>query len=148
MVRRHGAERIGAQRAPAPAHLLEVTAYISGHCLHLTWTYSREAHSDETIAALAAQCLDELRAVITQSCNMEGRYTPADFPLAALSPTATGQAREHAEKRKAAKLTPACALRACIKKAVIEDIYPLSPTQQGMLIHAWRLLAPARTSSR
>jgi non-ribosomal peptide synthase protein (TIGR01720 family) len=77
-----GSERSALQRR---THLLEVTAYISGHCLHLTWTYSREAHSDETIAALAAQCLDELRAVITQSCNMEGRYTPADFPLAALN---------------------------------------------------------------
>ncbi|MCT8946633.1 non-ribosomal peptide synthase/polyketide synthase [Pseudomonas iridis] len=84
--------------------------------LDLRWTFSREQFNEATIARLADDFTRELQALITHCCLPESMgTTPSDFPLARI-----GQAQLDA---------------ITVPAAGIEDIYPLSPMQQGMLFH-------------
>ncbi|HEV2150064.1 MAG TPA: amino acid adenylation domain-containing protein [Longimicrobiaceae bacterium] len=98
------------------AHALEVNGSISGGCLRVRWTYGEGAHRPETIERLAGRYLDALRGLIAH-CREEGAggYTPSDFPLAGLAQ---------------AELDALLAGR-----RGVEDLYPLSPMQEGMLFH-------------
>ncbi|MFP2934309.1 condensation domain-containing protein, partial [Pyxidicoccus sp. 3LG] len=117
-------EPMGALRAPeAPlSHLLEINGYVFEGRLTLAWTYSTAAHQQQTIQSLAERCLGALRQLIaTRESEDTYRYTPTDFPLAKLEQGALD------------RLLPS--------GMPVEDLYPLSPLQQGMLFHT--LLAPA-----
>ena len=84
--------------------------------LDLRWTFSCEQFNEATIARLADDFTRELQALITHCCLPESMgTTPSDFPLARI-----GQAQLDA---------------ITVPAAGIEDIYPLSPMQQGMLFH-------------
>ncbi|MBS4078114.1 non-ribosomal peptide synthase/polyketide synthase [Pseudomonas rustica] len=84
--------------------------------LDLRWTFSREQFNEATIARLADEYTAELQALISHCCLPESMgITPSDFPLAHI-----------AQAQLDAIAVPA---------AGIEDIYPLSPMQQGMLFH-------------
>ncbi|MCU7250416.1 non-ribosomal peptide synthetase [Pseudomonas koreensis] len=84
--------------------------------LDLRWTFSREQFNEATIARLAEEYERELQALINHCCLAESMgVTPSDFPLARI-----------AQAQLDAIPVPA---------AGIEDIYPLSPMQQGMLFH-------------
>ncbi|VVM96644.1 non-ribosomal peptide synthetase [Pseudomonas fluorescens] len=84
--------------------------------LDLRWTFSREQFNEATIARLADEYAAELQALISHCCEPQSMgVTPSDFPLAHIA-----QAQLDA--------IPVAA-------AGIEDIYPLSPMQQGMLFH-------------
>ncbi|HEX7184129.1 MAG TPA: non-ribosomal peptide synthase/polyketide synthase [Thermoanaerobaculia bacterium] len=97
-------------------HLLEISAAVIGGGLEVSWIYSRELHRRETIAALADQFLASLRRLIAHCLSSDaGGYTPSDFPLAGLG-----------------QRTLDLVLGA---ERGIEDVYPLSPLQQGMLFH-------------
>ncbi|WP_163997839.1 non-ribosomal peptide synthase/polyketide synthase, partial [Pyxidicoccus caerfyrddinensis] len=97
-------------------HLLEVNGYVFEGRLTLGWTYSEAVHRQETVQALAAQCLLALRELISTRTSADARrYTPTDFPLA--------------------KLDQATLDRALPAGLAVEDLYPLSPLQQGMLFH-------------
>ncbi|MFY2561712.1 amino acid adenylation domain-containing protein [Corallococcus terminator] len=117
-------EPMGATRAPeAPlSHLLEVNGYVFEGRLTLAWTYSQAAHREETIQLLAQRFLGALRELIAarESADVH-RYTPTDFPLARL------------EQAELDRLLPS--------GTAVEDLYPLSPLQQGMLFHT--RMAPA-----
>ncbi|MFF0522328.1 non-ribosomal peptide synthase/polyketide synthase [Actinomadura nitritigenes] len=109
---------------PLP-HLLEVTAEISGGQLRLRLTYPTTRFDHETITALASLLRDALTD-ITDHCvevarNEPGLATPSDFPLADLS-------QDEVDRLVATT------------DFVIEDAYPLSPMQQGLLFHS--MLAP------
>jgi amino acid adenylation domain-containing protein/non-ribosomal peptide synthase protein (TIGR01720 family) len=114
-------ESVGPPHGPRNArrYLLEVNAFISGGRLQLDWAYSETIHHRDTIERLAADYAATLRALIAHCLSpeaaREGGYTPSDFPLARLEQTKldglTGADRE------------------------IEDIYPLSPVQEGMLFY-------------
>ncbi|RKH24695.1 non-ribosomal peptide synthetase, partial [Corallococcus sp. CA031C] len=98
------------------SHLLEVNGLVIEGRLRLGWTYSENVHDRATVEALAAHFVSALRALIAERGSSQAlRYTPADFPLARLE-SATLDA-----------LLPA--------GQAIEDVYPLSPMQQGMLFH-------------
>lgn len=100
---------------------LAIHGQVSDGELALTWVFSREMFDAATIDRLAEDYRVELIALIEHCClPASGGITVSDFPLAALTPSELkhlpGLARE------------------------IDDIYPATPLQQGLLFHA--LLAP------
>ena len=98
-------------------YLLDVDALVGEGRLHLTWTYSAARHDERTVTALAGSFLQALRGVVEHCLSPEaGGCTPSDFPLAALS-------QEQLDR--------------CVGNGRgVEDVYPLSPMQQGMLFHS------------
>ncbi|MDH1549377.1 MULTISPECIES: non-ribosomal peptide synthetase [Pseudomonas] len=106
--------------APLP-NWLSVDGQVYGGALQLRWTFSAERYDRQTIAALAEAYRLELLALV-EHCLAEGNgsFTPSDFPLAHLT-----QAQIDALP---------------VPAAQIEDVYPLSPMQEGMLLHT--LLEP------
>ncbi|BAP43368.1 non-ribosomal peptide synthetase PvdD [Pseudomonas sp. StFLB209] len=106
-----------AQADDAPlANWLSVEGQVYGGELSLRWGYSAEMYRAETIQRLADELVAELHAVIEHCTDTQTfAITPSDFPLA--------------------KLTQAQLDDLPVAARDIEDIYPLSPMQQGMLFH-------------
>ncbi|MCO8162806.1 non-ribosomal peptide synthase/polyketide synthase [Pseudomonas sp. 21LCFQ010] len=106
-----------AQADDAPlANWLTVEGQVYGGELSLRWGYSTEIYRQETIQRLADEFISELQALIEHCASATAfGVTPSDFPLA--------------------KLTQAQLDALPIPARDIEDIYPLSPMQQGMLFH-------------
>ena len=103
-------------------HLLDINSLIVGGQLQLSWSFSRNVHKRETIEQLAHDFIGCLEAIITHCQSEEaGGYTPSDFPLAQLTQTELDQVLGE-------------------RRQNIDDVYPLSPMQQGMLFHS--LYAP------
>ncbi|MGW1198620.1 amino acid adenylation domain-containing protein, partial [Streptomyces sp. NPDC002536] len=100
---------------PRP-YLLDVVGMVEGGALGFTWIYSGEVFDDTTIERLAGQLLDALREIVAH-CLSEGSggATPSDFPLAGLDQA--GVDRVVGDGRG------------------VEDVYPLTPMQSGMLFH-------------
>ncbi|MEM9163053.1 MAG: alpha/beta fold hydrolase [Cyanobacteria bacterium P01_F01_bin.4] len=102
-------------------YLLEVNGWVSEGQLQMNWTYSQNIHRQGTIEALAQTFLDALVGLITHCQSAKaGGYTPSDFPAVTLSQPALDQvltelSQTHSERN-------------------IEAIYPLSRSQQGMLL--------------
>ncbi|UXY50549.1 non-ribosomal peptide synthetase [Pseudomonas tohonis] len=95
---------------------LTLNGQIYGGELNIGWTFSQDMYDEATIARLAEAYSRELHALIEHCCSAGSRgATPSDFPLAGL--------------------TQAQLDRLPLDLAAIEDIYPLSPMQQGMLFH-------------
>ncbi|MBK5007741.1 non-ribosomal peptide synthetase [Pseudomonas sp. S32] len=106
--------------APLP-NWLSVDGQVYGGALQLRWTFSAERYDPATIACLAEAYRQELLALVAH-CLVDGNgsFTPSDFPLAHLT-----------QEQIDALPVPA---------AQIEDVYPLTPMQEGMLLHT--LLEP------
>ncbi|MBY8848593.1 hypothetical protein K7G98_08410, partial [Saccharothrix sp. MB29] len=96
------------------SHLLDITAAVSAGELVVEWDYSTEAHDEAGVRALADRMLDALRA-IAEFCARPGAWgrTPSDFPLARLT-------QDQVDR---------------IVDQDVEDVYPLTPLQAGMLFH-------------
>jgi hypothetical protein len=105
-------------------HLLEVNASVVDGRLQMGWSYGREVHRRESIEALVGEYERALGEVV-EHCTQEGAggHTPSDFPLAGLT---------QAQLERVAAGAGA--------GGRVEDIYPLSPLQQGILFHT--LYAP------
>ncbi|TBU87323.1 non-ribosomal peptide synthetase, partial [Stutzerimonas kirkiae] len=106
-----------SQSAQAPlGNWLSINGQVYGGELRLDWSFSQEMYKEETIQRLAQEYAEELEALIAH-CADKNTFglTPSDVPLAGLS-----QPRLDALP---------------ILARDIEDIYPLSPMQQGMLFH-------------
>jgi amino acid adenylation domain-containing protein/non-ribosomal peptide synthase protein (TIGR01720 family) len=100
---------------------LYVEGRVSAGRLTIAWHYSREAYAAVTIERLAGALRGELEALIeARRSDAATRLHPGDFPLAGLTQAELDE-------------TP-CAARD------VEDVYPLSPAQLGILFHA--LYAP------
>ncbi|MCU1760280.1 amino acid adenylation domain-containing protein, partial [Pseudomonas sp. 14P_8.1_Bac3] len=104
--------------ADAPlANQLALNGQVYGGELNLGWTFSREMFHEAAIQRLADEYAQELQALISHCCQTgQNGVTPSDFPLA--------------------NLTQAQLDRLPLPAPLIEDLYPLSPMQQGMLFHA------------
>ncbi|HEV2148272.1 MAG TPA: amino acid adenylation domain-containing protein, partial [Longimicrobiaceae bacterium] len=107
-------------RAPRP-HLLDVNAVVEGGRLRVEWTYGARVHRRDTVEALAGRYLAELRRLLEHCRSGEaGGCTPSDFPLAGLDQAGVdalvGSGRG------------------------VEDVYRLTPTQEGILFET--LYAP------
>lgn len=99
-------------------YLLEVVGSIVGGKLRVEWTYGRNVHRRETIERVAQIFIERLRTLITFCLSPEaGGYTPSDFALASLN-------QSQLDTLVAGRQRP------------IADIYPLTPSQQGMFFHA------------
>lgn len=99
---------------------LEVNAFIGEGKLKITLQYSRSAFLPATIQQLGsdyiAQLEDMLDALCNEKLNVKGAIA-ADFPLANLTDEqATNLVGQYTDYQ-------------------IEDLYPLTPVQQGMLFH-------------
>ncbi|WP_221351969.1 non-ribosomal peptide synthetase [Streptomyces beigongshangae] len=106
----------GIDRTADRPHLLDVLGQVAGGRLEFTWSYSREVHRRDTVAELAAGLVDELRQLVRHCAEPgAGGRTPSDFPLVPLDQAAVdrlvGTGRD------------------------VEDLYPLTPTQAGMVVH-------------
>lgn len=104
-------------------HLLEIDGSVVGGRLRLTWTYSANVHRSATVERLADEFITALKAIIAHCGSAEaGGYTPSDFPLARLAQT---------ELDRLVNTYPH-----------VEDVYVLSPVQQGMLFHTLAAAEP------
>ena len=113
-------EYSGASRDPLSerSYELEVNGSVRGGELLLSWTYSGAEHERAEIEAIGERYMQALRQLV-KDCRTERLqrgYSIADFPLAELDQTTL--ARVVGESRD------------------VEDIYPLTPLQQGMLFHS------------
>ncbi|HYS04987.1 MAG TPA: amino acid adenylation domain-containing protein [Candidatus Dormibacteraeota bacterium] len=97
-------------------HLLEIGGYVASGRLRVNWKYGGKVHSRAGIQALARRFEKELRALLALGGRPEASaYTPSDFPLARLDQEAVDS------------LVGA--------RPDLEDVYPLTPMQEGMLYH-------------
>ncbi|MEH2178703.1 amino acid adenylation domain-containing protein [Nostoc sp.] len=105
-------------------HLLEINSSISQGYLQINWTYSNKLHRQTTVETLAQQFIEAVRSLIAHCQSADaGGFTPSDF----------------AEfKQSQWDQTDLDAITAAIreKNKNIEDFYPLSPMQQGILYHS------------
>ncbi|WP_158623685.1 non-ribosomal peptide synthetase [Corallococcus llansteffanensis] len=101
---------------------LDASGFVLGGRLQLSLTYSEALHTRATVEGLVGAMRDFVRAVVAGRASGDThRFTPTDFPLAGLT-------------------RPALDRVVGEEGAGLEDLYPLSPMQQGMLFHA--LLTP------
>ncbi|WP_295473025.1 non-ribosomal peptide synthase/polyketide synthase [uncultured Pseudomonas sp.] len=108
----------GAQHARDAAlpNWLSVDGQVYGGQLTLHWTFSERLFHPATIERLAAAYQAELQALIAHCLAPEaGGVTPSDFPLARFD-----QAQLDALP---------------LPFAAIDDVFPLTPMQEGMLLH-------------
>lgn len=105
----------------ARLHEWEIVSRIQGGCLHVAWRYSRERYHQSTIEALCQHYLTSLDRLI-EHCLLPqaGGCTPSDFPLASLDQAELDSVIDEPRN--------------------IEDIYPLGPMQDGLLLHT--LMSP------
>jgi amino acid adenylation domain-containing protein/non-ribosomal peptide synthase protein (TIGR01720 family) len=100
--------------------LLDVVGVVHAGELELSWTYSRARHDEATVRRLAQDTVAALREIVAHCARPDtGGRTPSDFPLARLDQAAVDRivgSRPGASD--------------------IEDVYPLTPLQAGMLFHS------------
>ncbi|MGC2775827.1 MAG: amino acid adenylation domain-containing protein, partial [Bradyrhizobium sp.] len=111
-------ESAGPSRAASSPlrHHLAINARVQGGCLQLSFGFSRKRYRTATVARLAEHFETALRELVDHCIGDACGLTPSDVALSRLS-----QAELDA---------------LALDWREIEDIYPLSPMQQGMLFHA------------
>ncbi|WP_455551124.1 non-ribosomal peptide synthase/polyketide synthase [Amycolatopsis azurea] len=97
-------------------HLLDVVGQVTGDTLEFTWHYADGVHDEATVTRLADGMLENLRGLLGHCAEPgAGGRTPSDFPLAGLDQSTldelVGDGRD------------------------VEDVYPLTPMQAGMVFH-------------
>ncbi|MGV9360692.1 amino acid adenylation domain-containing protein, partial [Amycolatopsis sp. NPDC003731] len=99
------------------AHQLDVVGAVVGDELELTWHYSAGVHTEATVRRLADALLAALTGIVGHCARPDaGGRTPSDFPLARLDQAAVD--------------------RLAGTGRTVEDIYPLTPMQSGMVFHS------------
>ncbi|ONI76016.1 hypothetical protein ALI144C_35465 [Actinosynnema sp. ALI-1.44] len=98
-------------------HLLDVVGSVRDGKLEFQWCYSADVHDQSTVRELAEQFATALREIV-RHCALPGAggRTPSDFPLAGLDQSAVDRIAGDGRS--------------------VEDIYPLTPMQAGMLFHS------------
>ncbi|WP_419683606.1 amino acid adenylation domain-containing protein [Burkholderia theae] len=128
----------GVERDPQGplGNTLAIHAYLDtdrdgARTLKMHWVYGAPQFERATIDAFAERFAAALRELVeacaSRVAHRGGGATPGDFPLA-----------------QAAGLTQAAIERTPLDWRAIDDVYPLSPMQQGILFHA--LFAPGHAS--
>jgi non-ribosomal peptide synthase protein (TIGR01720 family) len=114
---------VGPVRSPRQQrrYLFEINGNVSGGRLRFDWNYSGNLHNRETVKQWADAFIEALRTLIARSAFDESvSYSPSDFPLAKLNQTEID--------------------KLFASERGVEDVYPLTPLQQGLLFHS--LYAP------
>lgn len=111
-------ESRGAERSlrGTRTQAIAIDAIVLDGQLHVHWTYSENLHHRSTIETLAQNFIATLKELIAQCLAPGDSDTPADFPLASLTPQQLASLNQ--------------------TFAPIADIYRLSPLQQGLLFHS------------
>ncbi|MCW2917369.1 MAG: hypothetical protein JWN52_5437, partial [Actinomycetia bacterium] len=95
-------------------YALELTAAIADGRLHVRWTYSPSLHHRETVESLAEQFMSQVSALAGHATDSGAElWIPGDFPLAVVDQHTLDSLAGYG----------------------LDDLYPLSPMQQGMLFH-------------
>nr|WP_272819430.1 non-ribosomal peptide synthetase [Scytonema hofmannii] len=111
---------------------LDINAIIADQQLQIHWTYSRNLHEQATIEHIASEFVCELQNLIAHCLEPDNvGYTPTDFPLIKLN-----QLELDLVLAKVASNVQ----QSQIHWQNLEDIYSLSPMQEGMLFES--LYAP------
>ncbi|HET8642379.1 MAG TPA: condensation domain-containing protein, partial [Pseudonocardiaceae bacterium] len=111
-------EQVAATRHPANPrpYPLDVVAGIREGRLHVYLGYAAKRYPAPAMRRLAAECVDALRAMIDHCTSPgAGGPTPSDFPLAEI------------DQRRLDRLVA--------QRDGVEDLYPLTPLQRGLLFH-------------
>ena len=104
------------------SHLLEINALVVDGELRVEWTYSEAVHRRASIVKLADGYLKHLRRLLGHCLSPEaGGFTPSDFPHARVDAPQLDELYATWGRN-------------------IEDVFPLTSLQQGMLYHT--LAAP------
>ncbi len=108
--------RGAAGEPPAGRPLFAVDALVLDDRLRVSWSFDPTRHLPATAERLASGFLAEI-AVLVEHCRSPeaGGFTPSDFPLAHLDQAALD--------------------RLLGNDPTVEDLYPLTPMQEGMLFH-------------
>ncbi|MFB6435657.1 non-ribosomal peptide synthase/polyketide synthase [Streptomyces sp. NPDC056411] len=106
----------GMDPAAERPHLIDVVGSVVDKRLEFTWSYSTHRHLPSTVERLAGELVAELREIVRHCARPgAGGRTPSDFPLVRLDQETVdrlvGDGRD------------------------VTDLYPLSPTQTGMVFH-------------
>ena len=112
------AESTGDELAPAGQrkYLLDISGRVQNGELILVFRYSHSVHQSATIEKLASGLVKELTGIIDHCGDLShAAYTPSDFPLARLDQQLLDTLLPHSG---------------------VENVYPLSPVQEGMLFHS------------
>ncbi|HEX6355903.1 non-ribosomal peptide synthase/polyketide synthase [Actinophytocola sp.] len=110
---------VGGSEGPEAArpHVLDVVGRVEHGTLEFTWYYSKNRHHEATVRQLAHGLLHALREIIEYCATPgAGGRTPSDFPLAGLDQSAVDQLAGDGRS--------------------VEDVYPLTPMQAGMVFHS------------
>ncbi|MDO9002591.1 MAG: amino acid adenylation domain-containing protein, partial [Aquabacterium sp.] len=110
-------ERAGAAMAPevGQTHDFTVNGQVYEGQLKLEVSYSAARHEPSTVQSWADRFQQELAALIEHCTTGAQGLTPSDFPLA--------------------KVTQAQLDKLPVPPSNVEDLYPLAPMQQGLLLH-------------
>jgi amino acid adenylation domain-containing protein/non-ribosomal peptide synthase protein (TIGR01720 family) len=95
---------------------IDLVAFVDEGKLQIDWLFSERLHKRSTIEGWAQLLTENLSRFLEEPGGSGRRFSPSDFPLSGLSRAALDKLAEFAPDN-------------------IEDIYPLSPMQQGMLFH-------------
>ena len=109
--------------------LIEIDSYISKNQLKVSWVFSKNIHHDTTIKKISNYFSKEIQDLVSYykfNFNLSREFTPSDFPLSA-------------------KILDQNKLEEIIKITgnKIENIYPLTSMQKGILFH--NLYSPDNT---
>ncbi len=100
-------------------HILDINVMVVEDRIHLYITYCQQLHKKTTITAFAEWIERELQALIQAALHTPNKwFTPSDFPLAILS--------QHQLERLVGS-------EGALAGKTLQDIYPLSSLQAGML---------------
>ena len=96
-------------------HLIDINGAITQGQLSLNWSYSSDCYQTQTIQKLAQSYKTRLQQLITHCQNGKQGVTASDFPLAPVSQSTLDRLYSQYDG--------------------LQDLYPISPMQQGMLFH-------------
>lgn len=111
-------ESVGQMRSPTSHRRcrLDVRAHIHERRLVVTWSYSRALHAQDEVDLLLDRYRHRLQQLLEHCTSGAQGMTPSDFPLA--------------------QLTQADLDSLSIPAGQVEDLYPMTPLQQGLLFHS------------
>lgn len=102
------------------SHLLQINGSLLNGELIFRWNFSKQLHHQDTIQSLAEGFTHQLQLIIEHCIHCEYQsYTPSDFPAATIDQIELDQL-----------------LAKQVNAQQIEDVYDLSPLQQGLLFES------------